>query len=256
MRLEERLQRYFDLTLYEARAYLTLLMRGSLRPKEVAEYSGIPLPRVYDTLSSLKSKGFAEEVTGNYRAVPPHLSLRNALLRFQAEFERQQDERRMVMEEVLASLRGFEPPPLTEVVLLRGLNSIVSRLLEVVEESPELFFLIRKALRVKPLFRSALAGSGLQGKRVRVLLPEGVELEEEDISLIRELNIHVRFAKFTLLDILVGGGKYVMIGVPERDDQGAFSAVAVWIRNESFASSLLESLEELWRIARPMAGAL
>ena len=53
--------KFFGLSDYEAKALATLIAKGVLSAKEVAELSGIPRTSVYDVMNSLKAKGFVEE---------------------------------------------------------------------------------------------------------------------------------------------------------------------------------------------------
>lgn len=50
----------FDFGKYEAKAYVTILEHGSMTASEVAEQSGIPKPRVYDTIRNLAEYGVIE----------------------------------------------------------------------------------------------------------------------------------------------------------------------------------------------------
>jgi len=52
------LLREFGLTEYEVRAYITLLKLKLSTADQISEIGSIPLPRVYDTLTELKKKGF------------------------------------------------------------------------------------------------------------------------------------------------------------------------------------------------------
>ena len=47
-----------NLTDYEIKAYVILLRMGPLTAEKVSDMAGIPLPRVYDTITSLQHKGF------------------------------------------------------------------------------------------------------------------------------------------------------------------------------------------------------
>ena len=49
--------KYFGLSKYEAKALLTLLSKGELTAKDIAELSGIPRTSVYDVMNLLESKG-------------------------------------------------------------------------------------------------------------------------------------------------------------------------------------------------------
>lgn len=65
------LQRVFRLTRYEAQLYLAIL-RGAGNAKEASIISGVPLPRIYDVIRVLESKGYVvRDAKGWYRAVPP-----------------------------------------------------------------------------------------------------------------------------------------------------------------------------------------
>lgn len=54
----EAMLRGLGLTEYEIRAWLTLLRHGTLTAERISELGGIPLPRVYDTITELQRKGF------------------------------------------------------------------------------------------------------------------------------------------------------------------------------------------------------
>jgi sugar-specific transcriptional regulator TrmB len=54
----EALLKHLGLTEYEAKAFLTLITQRSLTAEKISAKSGIPLPRVYDTMNSLSEKGF------------------------------------------------------------------------------------------------------------------------------------------------------------------------------------------------------
>jgi len=56
----EHVSRRFDFGEYEAKAYLTILEHGQLTASEIADYTDIPQPRVYDTVRSLSDIGLVE----------------------------------------------------------------------------------------------------------------------------------------------------------------------------------------------------
>jgi len=53
----EALLKHLGLTEYESKAYITLLSNGKLNAERVSLLSGIPLPRVYDTMNGLAERG-------------------------------------------------------------------------------------------------------------------------------------------------------------------------------------------------------
>ncbi len=69
-----------NLTEYEGRAYLALLNHGVLTAEKISSVGNVPLPRVYDTMKSLLSKGMAmvsHTRPKTYRAQKPHVAIRN-----------------------------------------------------------------------------------------------------------------------------------------------------------------------------------
>jgi len=56
----ERVSERFDFGEYEAEAYLVVLRHGELTASEIADRTGIPQPRVYDTIRSLADNGLVE----------------------------------------------------------------------------------------------------------------------------------------------------------------------------------------------------
>ncbi|WP_134670533.1 HTH-type sugar sensing transcriptional regulator TrmB [Halorussus marinus] len=56
----ERVGERFDLGEYEIDAYLTVLEHGDLTASQIADWTDIPQPRVYDTVRSLSDRGLVE----------------------------------------------------------------------------------------------------------------------------------------------------------------------------------------------------
>ncbi|AGT35832.1 MULTISPECIES: TrmB family transcriptional regulator [Thermofilum] len=91
MAIEElvRLAEKIGLTNYEARAYIALLIHGSLTATELAKKGEIPQPRIYDVTKSLEAKGLIVTSEGRPRRftiVDPGIALRKLVeKRYQEE---------------------------------------------------------------------------------------------------------------------------------------------------------------------------
>ncbi len=87
--LKIRLRR-LGLSNYEIKAYLTLLKYGSLTSTELVKKSGIPQPRIYDTIHRLEEKGLvlvAEGYPRKYRAEDPKTALKRLCDRIKRRVE-------------------------------------------------------------------------------------------------------------------------------------------------------------------------
>ncbi len=63
----------FGLTEYEARVYLTLIVKGGMEASKVSRYADIPRPHTYSVLKALQMRGLVTvipEAVNRYRAVP------------------------------------------------------------------------------------------------------------------------------------------------------------------------------------------
>ena len=80
----------YGLNEYEARAYLALLQHGPAVAGDISRRSGIPRPRVYDTLQRLIEASLVAENGGSPRSYAP-LPLDDFLSRMASQFRRRQD---------------------------------------------------------------------------------------------------------------------------------------------------------------------
>ncbi len=74
--------RLFNLTEYESKTYLALVVQGPSTVKEIREVADIPYSREYDILQSLESRGFVESQPGRpkrFKAVDPEKILQREL---------------------------------------------------------------------------------------------------------------------------------------------------------------------------------
>lgn len=248
MALEDTLKNTFKLSLYEVKVY-TALLQKDMTPKEASGASGVPLPRVYDTMKSLEGKGFLTSTDGRYKAAPPEVALKGRLAQFRLDFERKMQERETETLEAVKKLemvyhQATQPQ---EIVMLNGINSIASKFLEIIEESREVYISVHKALEAKDVLLAFLEKSGNRDVKIRMLLPEKLEVPVEQEDFIGEWGIEVRRQKSPLFDMIVADGRDVLIGVPDPLSDEVYHSVGIWIRNPSFAGAVQDSLETLWQ---------
>lgn len=255
--VESELRDKFGLNSYEARAYLALVS-SAMRPKDLATAANIPTPRVYDTLRALEAKGFVRRTGETFVGESPSVALKTFLLAHQRSFEKAREAKEASMKRivdllqpVLASREDLSEEP----VLLRGIDAIGGRFLEILGTSREVTLMVRKALKVKGVFSEYLEAFPLSGKRVRLLLPSRPTINERDARLLARLRIETRFYDHPVLDMMVADELDVVLGVPERSNDEPFSAVALWVRNPSFARSTRAAIDEIWNEASRRRGA-
>ncbi len=243
---EGLLKESFGLNSYESRVYLVLL-KGSMNASEIAQESGVPQSRTYDTLRELGRKGFVSEREGVYAAVKPSTALRARMARFRAEFGAQQAAREGAMKEILEETEELtsRAHDSAEPVMLRGIDSIGAAFLEVLRSSDEVILVVRKGLRTSAEFLSYVRDAEKVKTRIRVLVPKNARLSARELGEAKRLGLEVRRSSAAFLDVMVGDSDDVIIGVPAKGEDESFRAVGIWMKDRSFSAALRSTLEGL-----------
>ncbi len=258
--VEATLRENFRLSSYEARTYISLLRFGRQSLKQITTSSEVPMPRVYDTVESLMAKGFAAKQDNTYSAIPPKQALRGRSAQFEFQFEREQDERKKVAEELSRILQtannsGKErQSEQGEISILNGFNSIANKFGELLENSSDIILLAKMAVEAKEVFIPILSefGKGRQPeeKRIRIMVPSGTKITRKEIDEAKAANADIRESSSILFDMMVADGNDVIIGVPDPLSEEINHAIAIWVHNSSFAGSTRSSLEEVWKASK------
>ncbi|MDG7013390.1 MAG: TrmB family transcriptional regulator [Nitrososphaerota archaeon] len=253
MESEELLRDAFGLNSYESKLYIALLGRG-MKAGEAAQASGVPQSRTYDTLRSLEQKGFVVESDGVYQSATPSAALGSRIAKYVVDFEARLAGRQSAMRTIVAELEPLARPRdgEQEPVMLKGLESIAAAFLEVLRESEDAFLLVRKGIEAKTAFLGVLGQAGRKPRRVKLMVPTSQRLTRVELREAEKRGLEVRRSEGVLLDMMAGDRGGVIIGVPARGRDESFAAVAIWVRSPSFALSVMESLEQQWKAARPL----
>jgi len=246
--VESELRDKFGLNSYEARGYLALVA-APMKPKDLSTAASIPMPRIYDTLRALATKGFVHQMGETYVAESPSVALKTYLLGHQRSFEKSKESKEASMVRIVDLLRpvlASKEELSQEPVLLRGIDAIGGRFFEILSTSKDVTLMVRKALKVKGVFSEYLEAFPLSGKRIRLLLPSKPPINERDARLLSRLKIATRYYDHPVLDMMVADELDVVLGVPERSNDEPFSAIALWVRNPSFARSTRAAIDEIW----------
>lgn len=112
----ESLLREFGLTEYEIRAFITLLKFKVATAEQISEIGNIPLPRVYDTLTELKNKGFvfiSKTRPKKFKLISPEESLNNLIKIKKENFEKgivNLEKNIKEVNKILSSIQPLETP--------------------------------------------------------------------------------------------------------------------------------------------------
>jgi sugar-specific transcriptional regulator TrmB len=251
--IESSLKENFKLSSYEARAYISLLRLGRQNSKQLSSSATVPLPRVYDTIESLMSKGFIIKQDENLLALPPRQALNGRARQFEALFSDEQRRRKEAEQHLITILEESsaqnEDSGSSEISVLKGFNTIANKFAELLEDSHDVILVAKRAVEAREFFIPILlefANRESGKKRIRIIAPKSVKITKEELQEAKDANTEIRKSDNVMFDMMITDLDDVIIGVPDPLSGEINHAIAIWVRNTSFARSTRSSLEEMW----------
>jgi len=258
-KLIEFLVEELDLTPYESKAYIAVLLYGPLSPMGVNQRAGIPRPRTYDVLNSLVGKGLLLEQPGRprmYAAVNPKVGLERMMRELERRILRQMEEKKKSIERLISDLsviydkrRGMTLEE-ERVWVTRRDSSLIAKYSEAIR-SIERELVVATAAPSPPEREILEAVKHVLRKKksvrvIRSVTPHWTREELDEYEKIIQLGDHVRCLKYDGLTFAVFDRKYSVLWFPPYP-----SSLTVWIRLPSLADILHEYFETLWKKAQP-----
>jgi len=280
-----RLQK-LGLNLYESKAYLALLSKGTLTAKDLGRSASIPQSRTYDVLESLTEKGFAVSTPTSptaYAAVSPSRTLGS---HYSSEKKKVQERAAKVQEEAAEELeslseaylaltkelptaaRGEAGAPAAEVWVIQKRENIENAMVTMIQEAK------RELLRItkppEPGSRQPFDPFYIVGMEDRRFVFDALErgVKMRWLSLSREIPSFVGLdvtepperryledeadvtEKFYLAD-----GKDVLLNLRDPASLG-YGTVALVMRSKAASSIFREHFDKMWDRAKPLKEVL
>lgn len=251
--IEVLLKENFRLSSYEARVYISLLKNGAQNTKQTSTSAGVPMPRIYDTLESLMSKGFVIKQDGNYAPIPTKQALRGRSSQFELQFSKEQKHRKEAEDQLISVLDGFvsgsgKSQSTSEISILKGFNTIANKFGELLEDSTDIMLVAKRAVEARDVFIPIISEyTDEKRRRVRIIAPKNVKITKQEADAARRANTEIRKSEHVIFDMMVTDKDDVIIGVPDPLSDEINHAIAIWVRNNSFARSTRNAIEEIWK---------
>ena len=254
-KLVELLNQELGLTPYESKAYIALLLHGSLSPKGVNQKSGIPRPRTYDVLNSLVGKGLLMEQPGRprmYAAVDPQVGLEKMMIELERKLLRQLEEKRKTAERLCSSLAKLHDKSLEmgvkeeRVWVTRRDSAFIARYCEAIRNTKREFVVATPAGLPEKEILEAVKHALKKNKSVRVvrqITPQWTRDKLDEYEELIRLGDQVRCLKYHGLRFAVFDETDTVLVLPPEEG----SQLAVWISLPSLAAILCEYFEALWK---------
>jgi HTH-type transcriptional regulator, sugar sensing transcriptional regulator len=247
------------LNTYEAKAYLSLVLKDSFAAAELATQAGIPRQRIYDVLTRLVQRGLARDSPGRvtrYSATDPETAIGALIAAQRRELDDLASRSQSLTGELQAAwLRGRSgTTPGTHVEVLRDPALLTVRAEEVEQGvSAELLTLATAAggpLGAGPEFISELVSSGATVRGVY----EAGRLQDADqaarIQACVDAGQDVRVADRVPMDLVLADGARAVFTLARHGADA--TSTSLLIEHPDMAASLRLTFDAVWSGARPL----
>ena len=242
----------FGLTGYEAKVYLTLLLKGSEEASKVSRYSGLPRPHTYSVLKSMQARGLVTVVPGpvnRYQAVP----LDEGLDLLLGEKERQFSSLRQTKDLLLSEIMPCEA------ILSEGHAMIISyygsqnvyRLMDEMFQrcrgEAEIITTSNGIVRFNDYFSDA--ASRFHGRKISVkfIAPVTPEVEEVALNLSRLVKLRRTDALPPIRFVLVDGKEVLLADHQEDHLTGVNKDAGIWINQGDMVRMMKALFDDTWK---------
>ncbi len=246
----------FGLTEYEARVYLTLIVKGGLEASKVSRYADIPRPHTYSVLKALQMRGLVTvipEAVNRYRAVP----LDEGMDLLMEEQERQLSILKQAREELLSEIKPREAIPANHqsVVLLyygrQNVYKLVDEMFGRCRRECDIMTTANGIVRFYKYFSDK--ASEFRNKDVRVRFIAPVTPQVRDIAL--KLSSLVELRHIDRLPyirvVLIDESEVLFAEFIEDDFKATGKETGIWINQAELSKMMKTMFENTWQNTVP-----
>jgi sugar-specific transcriptional regulator TrmB len=246
----------FGLTEYEAKVYLTLLVRGAHEASKVSKNSGLPRPHTYSVLKGLQMRGLVTvipEPVNRYRAVPLDEGL-DVLI---DEKEKQFVSLRHAKDQLLSEVKPKEAIPTDNhaIVLLyngrQNVYKLVDEMFHRCESRVDIMTTSHGIVRFYKYFSDM--ASEFRSKNVVVRFVAPVTPETEEYA--RKLSVLVELRRIDRLPpirfVLVDSKEVLFAEYPEDDFKSTGKETGIWINQDNLARMMQTLFDNTWKNTTP-----
>lgn len=225
----------FNLTDYEAKAYIALSSLGTASVTEVSQICDVPRSNLYSALESLNKKGFVDVQKGRpvlFKAVSPDKALEDAEKAMASKMKKSKEE----VVRKIGEFKGKENDIVPALIWgIKGYNSVLSKIQEMVKKSKtEIMINVPDVSIFDEKVYEELKRANERGVKIKMAVEK-----KGDIEKFRKVGMLRIREKIHGTDIVVDD-KEVLVAP-------SFPIAAAWIDNAEMAVHVKDFLNLVWK---------
>ena len=246
----------FGLTEYEARVYLTLIVKGGQEASKVSKYADIPRPHTYSVLKALQMRGLVTvipEAVNRYRAVP----LDEGMDLLMGEQEKQLSFLRNAREELLSEIKPKEAVPTNHqsIVLLyygrQNVYKLVDEMFARCEHTCDIMTTAHGLVRFYKYFSDKASEFRSKDIRVRFIAPVTPDVADfaDKLSQLVELR-HIDRLPYIRM-VLLDEKEVLFAEFMDDDFKSTGTDTGIWIDQAELTKMMKTMFENTWQNTVP-----
>jgi len=239
--------------MYEAKAYLALIRRGSSTAAEVSRIAGVPRQRIYDVLASLVERGLASTRPGrvvNYVASPPDSAIERLVSDHKQAVEELERGANVMIRQLGPAFKEGQgvTDPLDYIEVLRDRRAINERFAELQDEIKDEILVFTKPPYATPPQEEEKGLEVTATHTARSVYEFSIFDDPATIEGVRrfiEAGEEGRFVEQLPLKLVIIDERYVMFGM-EDPVAGGSELTMVVVEHRALAATLKGAFETIW----------
>ena len=246
----------FGLTEYEAKVYLTLLVRGAQEASKVSRSSGLPRPHTYSVLKALQMRGLVTvipESINRYRAVP----LDEGLDLLIEEKEKTFLTLRQTRDRLLSEIKPKESIPSGNQAIVtlyygrQNVYKLVDEMFHRCERNVDIMTTAHGIVRFYKYFSDAASEFRSKSITVRFIAPVTPESAEFAGRLSRLVELRHIDQMPPIRFVLVDSKEILFAEYPEDDYRSTGKETGIWINQPDLARMMQTLFDNTWKNTMP-----
>jgi len=237
------------LTDYESKSYIALVSYGPMKGREVAEKSGVPPTRVFDSLKSLIEKGFVTMVSHNpmiFKAIDVDVAVKNFV-------NRKIENLSELQSSTINSLRDLQKPKILDriherITVVSGYDKMFELANQLTRSSKKELLILSVGEQVPASQKKVLKQASKSGVKILFIAQK---YDNENIHILKEFKsfgLEIRYYPSKDYSIVVSDRKNAIITI--KHPKNPQDRIAIWFDNEELSNALADYFYSIWKKAK------
>jgi sugar-specific transcriptional regulator TrmB len=246
----------FGMTEYEAKVYLTLLVKGAQEASKVSRYSGLPRSHTYAVLKSLQMRGLViviPEAINRYRAAP----LDEGLDLLIEEKDQQMSTLKQAKDTLLSEIKPKEAIPSNSqsmVLMYNGRQNVyklIDEMFSRCNDTCDIMTTSRGIVRFYKYFSDMASEFRSKDIQVRFIAPVSSESHDMALKLSRLVEMHSIDTLPYIRFVLVDSREVLFAEYAEDDYKSTGKETGIWINQNDLARMMRTMFDNTWQNTKP-----